>query len=200
MKHDELIDDVARQMTAVDGRPALRERVLAGIEATPIATTRPWLIPVTAGSVFAAVVLTSMLATDGSDRDPAPELIARHDLVLAVEMNDRSERSEAPAPTPIEVPDVPSIARIAAAQASVTAIADQAVSDIDSIDAEFETILADFPMLPPLPEPDPIVVAAITFDDMTIEPINIATVQITALTVEPLPVSATNPWPSPTHR
>ena len=174
MKADELIDDVARQMTSRAARPAaLRARVMAMIGEPPQEPARGWFLPATASATVAALVLAWFMLPSRRVTDETP--IARRAPITSgrtvVEPAVTIETAPAtPAPAP-----APTRRAMAVEALAVSAWPDEAPADI--------------PTPPPLPGPQPIVIEPITWGAVTIAPLTVDLIEVKALVVEPLTVS-----------
>lgn len=166
MSSDELIDDVARQMTAVNARPALRGRVMAGIGEASQHTPRRRLMTVAAGAAAATMALAWFLMPSPPVIDAPPEMAGQTPVAVT--------EPEAAQPVQVQIARVtPEPARHAAAATAVPVIWDTAP-------------MAEIPMLPPLAGPPPIVIEPITWDAVTITPLSVELIEVKALVVEPL--------------
>lgn len=166
MNADELIDDVAREMTAVSARPALRTRVLAGIGGAAQEPPRGWVLPVAAGSVITAIALAWFLVPSRPALVDPPVVARQAPMVVSEPASAQPAAIQITRATP--APPGP-----AAATAGVAFTWDTAPP-------------ADLPGLPPLAGPPPIVIEPITWDEVTIAPVTVGLIEVKALVVEPL--------------
>jgi hypothetical protein len=167
VRSDELIDDVARQMTVADPRPALRARVMAGIAEASQNTPRRWLVPVAAGAALATVALAWLLVPSPPVIEDAPVLTQRAPVVVAEPEVARPAEVQVARATPVRAPR------------TVVAAPTPVMWDTASP-------MAEVPGLPPLAGPPPIEIAPITWDEVTITPLSVELIEVKALVVEPL--------------
>ncbi len=175
MNADELIDDVARQMTTPQVRPALRTRVMATIGDARQERTHGWLVPIAASATVAALALAWFML-------PAPPV---------AEVTPVAQQAPAIATTPAVVEEPVSVA--GARATPVPSPAQQAaVAAPVAINAWMDEPPVDFPALPPLPGPPSIVIEPIVWDEVTIAPIAVTLIELQALSIEPLAPAGNN--------
>jgi hypothetical protein len=172
MKTDELIDDVARQMTATAARPMLRARVMATIGDARQERSRGWLVPAAVSAAVAALALGWFM-------------LPSHQVTNETPM---AQQAPAIAPGRTVVEPTAALATAPAMPAPAPARRVVAVSAATVSTFQDETP-ADFPMLPPLAGPPPVVIEPITWDAVTIAPLTVELIEVKALVVEPLTVS-----------
>jgi len=169
MKADELIDDVARQMTAATRPPMLRARVMTTIGEVRQEPVRTWFMPVAASAAIAALavawfVLPSRLVTDETPMAQQAPAIATGPMV--VDPAATPEKASAP-PAPAPTRRVVAVAAVA-----FGTWPDETPTDV--------------PTLPPLAGPQPIVIEPVRWNDVTITPLTVALIEVKALAIEPL--------------
>lgn len=175
MNGDELIDDVARQMTTPQARPALRTRVMATIGDARQERTHGWLVPIAASGTVAALALAWFML-------PAPP---------ATEVTPVARQAPAIATTPAVVEPPVSVAVARATPVPSPAQPAVAASPV-AINAWIDEPPADFPTLPPLAGPPSIVIEPIVWDEVTIAPIAVKLIEVQALSIEPLSPAGNN--------
>jgi hypothetical protein len=176
MKADEFIDDVAKAMTAVDTRPALRARVRATIGEARQEPARGWFLPAAASATVAALALAWFMLPSRQTTNETP--MARQAPAIA------SVRTVVEPTPPIEV------ATAAPVPAPVRASTRRAVTlAAVTVSTWLDEAPADTPTLPPLAGPQPIVIEPITWDEVRIAPLIVELIEVKALAVEPLAVS-----------
>jgi hypothetical protein len=163
VRSDELIDDVARQMTAVGARPALRGRVMAGIGDASQHTPRRRLMPVAAGAAAAAVALAWLLMPSPPVIDAPPEMAGQ-------------------TPVAVTEPDPAQSAEVQITRATPAPPRHAAAAPVPWDTAP----TAEGSGLPPLAGPLPIVIEPISWSEVTIAPLNVEPIEVKALVVEPL--------------
>ena len=189
MKHDDLIDDVARRMTTLHERPALRARVLARMDTLSSQHGRRWMIaPVLGTAALLVIVAGWTLRSSNVEPDiPVVERVAR--ASLPVSGNPSLARR---APTDAMVELATSADRNALASNLAGRVRARAMAPVleSSRAGEWATALAtaDVPMLPPLAPPDPIVITDLEAHPMAIAPMALSAVEISRLVIEPLSV------------
>jgi hypothetical protein len=152
----ELLDRTLRAMVAGEGPGDLRQRVLARLEAP---RRRRWLVPAWA-AVVAAVVAVALLLLP-IERRGTPPRTAEQAVPPAV------IREPAASPTPAPAaPEPPARVPALAARASDPA--------------------PTAPSLPPLPDPEPITIAALEPGDLALEPLAVDPLVLPSLAMEPL--------------
>jgi hypothetical protein len=176
MNADELIDDVARQMTTPQTRPALRARVVATLDDARQEPARGWRLPAAAGATLAALALAWFVLPSRQVTNETP--MARQAPAIAPGRTGVGPTPPIEVATTAPVPaPAPASTRRAATVAAVTTI------------TWLDEAPAGIPTLPPLAGPQPIVIEPITWDDVTIPPLAVELIEVKALVVEPLTVS-----------
>jgi hypothetical protein len=153
----ELLDRTLRAMVSGEGPGDLRRRVLARLEAP---RRRRWLAPAWA-AVAAAVVAVALLLP--IERRGAPPRTAEQAVPPAV------TREPAASPTPAPAAPEPP------ARVPVLALAARASDPAPTA-----------PSLPPLPDPEPITIAALEPGDLALEPLAMDPLVLPSLAMEPL--------------
>lgn len=170
MKRSNLIDDVAKAMTAVDTRPALRTRVMAGIDAASRNTPRGWMVPASAGAAVAVMALAWFLM-------PSSPRVAQQAPTIVQQVPVTAAAPKGPAPVAVEI----------AGGGSTRPSGRAATPAREAASAVWpDTPMTEMPMLPPLAGPPPIVVERITWDEVTIAPLEVPLLEVKALVIEPL--------------
>jgi hypothetical protein len=166
---DELIDNVARRMTAVEGRSGMRARVLAGLGAAPSHTSPGWLAPAAACATIAVVALAWVLV-------PSPRITERAPVVAQEQ------------PMPAAAPAVAAPATTEVARAAPTRLPSRRdlSAPVTGMTTWAETPMAEIPTLPPLAGPPPIVIEPIAWREVTIAPLEVELIEVKALEIEPL--------------
>jgi hypothetical protein len=172
VKRDDLIDDVAKAMTAVDTRPALRTRVMAGIDDTSRSAQHGWMVPVASGAALAVVALAWFLM-------PSYPEVGQ----VAPTMVQQVPATATPPGAPVPAPATVEVARNGSTRPSVRR--EPAAREVVSV-VWPDAPMPDIPMLPPLAGPPPIVIEPITWDEVTIAPLNVELLEVKALVIEPL--------------
>lgn len=169
MSSDELIDNVARQMTAVERRSGMRARVLAGLGAAPLHASPGWLAPLAACTTIAVVALAWILV-------PSPHIPERAPVVAREQ------------PMPAAAPALAAPTTIEVARAAPTRLPSprDLSAPVTGMTTWAETPMAEIPTLPPLPGPPPIVIEPIVWREVTIAPLEVELIEVKALDIEPL--------------
>lgn len=200
MKLDDLIDETARQMTAVNERPALRARVMDALEPAP----RPrlaWQVPLVAAGVTASLLLiwTLLPPVSMTDEDDAaaavtfvksaapPRIAPVAGNVEPATIGDESPDTT-PRPTVRSAKAMPVIAGARFDVANATAITMTADSheELTTVATWLEGEPMSIRTLPPLAGPPPIVIQPIVLDDVTMAPVRVEAIEVKRLIVEPL--------------
>jgi hypothetical protein len=186
VKPDELIDDIARRMTAGSERPALRDRVMARmeVEASPIR----WALiaPAAAGAAVVFMVwLAGMPPAGSSPRDVSPV-----PPQVVTESPSGRGSSHMPGATSLEATN----ARPLRAATGTTEAADVARSDL--VEERSTDAPGRIPVLPALTRPAPIVIAGVASTAVTMPPLAVQPVKTSRLAIEPLNLAGILP-PAP---
>jgi hypothetical protein len=196
VKADDLIDDVARRMTTVDGRPALRTRVAAVIDAAPQDTRRAWVLPVAVTAVAASAALAWFLMPSATVTSRGP-VTTEQAMVAAPGLPSASVAASEQVPVAVDAGEqhLPATVVASEARASRAAVppAGSASSSAPVAPASDSTAYPwagtappDIPMLPPLAGPPAIVIEPIAWNEVAIAPLTVELIEIKALVVEPL--------------
>jgi hypothetical protein len=185
VRSDELIDNVARGMTTVATRPALRERVVTAIAAAPQGPQHGWLIPAMAGAAGVAIVTWMLMPARLAD-EGAVVTTAQHEFATEVPHTAAADpvigrMAEAVVSAPVEIARSTSTGSSARSAATLPIAAGTVWPD---------TPVAEIPMLPPLAGPPPIVIEPIGWDEVMLAPVSVALIEVKALAIEPLDISA----------
>lgn len=172
MKRSDLIDEVAKAMTAVDARPALRTRVMAEIDDASRTAHRGWMVPAAAGAAVAVVALAWFLMPSSPRVEQQAPTVVQQVPVTG---------------TPAEAPELPPVAVEVARNGSTRSSGRAATSARETASTVWpDTPMAEIPMLPPLAGPPPIVIEPISWDEVTIAPLDVPLIEVKALVIEPL--------------
>jgi hypothetical protein len=181
VRSDELIDNVAKDMTALAARPALRRRVITAIADAPQRQPHRWLVPAMAAVAGVAMAAWLLIPARTPDMD-AVATAARYEAAVAArwaatEGPVTAHVAEAMRPEPVQV-DRNTTTRTA------TRGATPAPAAVGNVWPDLNAW--EIPMLPPLAGPPPIVIEPIAWSDVTIAPIEVDLIEVRALVVEPL--------------
>jgi hypothetical protein len=181
VRSDKLIDDAARDLTALATRPALRERVMAEIAAAPQRQASWWWVPTVAAATGVAIgtwlLMPARLADEGASTTITQHEVARDAPYTSATGPVIGRLADAVIPAPVEVPRNTS-ARTTTRGATPALTAAAFVWT--------DTPVAEITMLPPLAGPPPIVIEPITWDQMMIAPLEVELIEVKALVIEPL--------------
>jgi len=192
VRSDELIDNVARDMTAMATRPALRERVLtAAIADARQPQPYAWGGAAVAAAACLAVAAWLLMPSRTAD-EGAVATTARHDV--AVELPKVLTPGPvagriAEAVTPLVAP--PPTAQIEQIEPASPTRPAEAIEPLEPARiASNESLSNDGAAVAPLLEPAPIVVQAITISNIAIAPPVVSWIEVQGLSIEPLRISS----------
>jgi hypothetical protein len=204
MTPDEHIDEVARRMTTLERAPGLAARVSAQLDGPRRWDWRWVVVPAAAAALLAVIFWLPRTAREPAPRqasvsnEPAEALVPESATTAA----SGSAMSEVPPVASRSDATVAGSESVVARRSSTeSATAPDLEDELAGEEASVEPMLAEIPVLPPLPEPDPIVMTAVSLEAVSVPALEIEPMSTRPLVIEPLaadqPWTADKPWDEP---